>query len=110
MATADATGKPSKFLTHLGDAARRHGHADVAADELVLWCRRFILFHGKQHPQEMGRAEIGIYLEHVAKTKRMRCARSTGRGGRWSFCMARSCNVRWGSCHDHCGFWIRSSR
>ena len=68
-ASADATGKPSKFLTQLGDAARRHGHTDAAAEELVLWCRRYILFHGKQHPQEMGRAEIGAYLEHVAKTE-----------------------------------------
>jgi len=68
-ASADATSKPSKFLTQLGEAARRYGHTDAAAEELVLWCRRFILFHGKKHPQEMGRAEIGIYLEHVAKTE-----------------------------------------
>ncbi|HJZ90661.1 MAG TPA: phage integrase N-terminal SAM-like domain-containing protein [Gemmataceae bacterium] len=30
------------------------------------WCRRFILFHGKRHPQEMGAAEINQFLTHLA--------------------------------------------
>jgi integron integrase len=33
---------------------------------MTQWCRRFILFHGKRHPQEMGRAEVGAYLQYVA--------------------------------------------
>jgi hypothetical protein len=28
----------------------------------VGWIRRFILFHGKRHPDEMGGAEVGAYL------------------------------------------------
>ena len=57
---------PSRFLTQLAEAARRHGHSDATADEMEQWCRRFILFHGKRHPQEMGRAKLGSYLDHVA--------------------------------------------
>jgi integron integrase len=30
------------------------------------WCRRFILFHGKRHPREMGAEEIGAFLSHLA--------------------------------------------
>ena len=30
------------------------------------WIRRFILFHGKRHPQEMGEAEIAAFLNHLA--------------------------------------------
>jgi len=32
----------------------------------VQWIKRFILFHGKRHPQEMGSAEIEAFLTHLA--------------------------------------------
>ncbi len=62
--------QPSKFLTQLQQAATRHGHADAGAEEIAAWCRHFILFHGKQHPQEMGRPEVAAFLAHVAKTEK----------------------------------------
>ncbi len=65
-----STARPSKFLTELQESATGHGHAEAAAEGIVGWCRRYILFHGKRHPQEMGRAEVGAYLEHVAKTEK----------------------------------------
>ena len=32
----------------------------------VDWTRRFIHFHGKQHPQELGAKEVGDFLSHLA--------------------------------------------
>jgi len=32
----------------------------------VDWIRRFILFHGKRHPREMGEPEIEAFLTHLA--------------------------------------------
>jgi integron integrase len=32
----------------------------------VQWVKRFILFHSKHHPAEMGAAEISAYLTHLA--------------------------------------------
>jgi integrase len=32
----------------------------------VDWIRRFILFHGKRHPTEMGEPEIAAFLTHLA--------------------------------------------
>ncbi|HID29220.1 MAG TPA: integron integrase [Desulfobacterales bacterium] len=32
----------------------------------VGWIRRFILFHDKRHPSEMGEAEISAFLSHLA--------------------------------------------
>ena len=32
----------------------------------MQWIRRFILFHNKRHPLEMGRAEIEAFLTHLA--------------------------------------------
>jgi integron integrase len=32
----------------------------------VHWIRRYILFHGKRHPREMGEAETNAFLTHLA--------------------------------------------
>src|SRR5688572_30136493 len=65
-----AAAPASKFLTQLQKAALRHGHAESAAAHMVDTCRRFILFHGTKHPQEMGRSEVSAYLQHIAKTQK----------------------------------------
>jgi site-specific recombinase XerD len=31
-----------------------------------MWIRRFIVFHGKRHPSEMGAEESAAYLTHLA--------------------------------------------
>ncbi|MSQ97056.1 MAG: hypothetical protein EXR98_21230 [Gemmataceae bacterium] len=52
------------------EAARQHGHTEEAAKVMAEWCRQVILFHGKKHPQEMGRMEVNAYLGHVAKMEK----------------------------------------
>lgn len=32
----------------------------------VSWIKRYILFHGKRHPREMGAAEVSAFLSHLA--------------------------------------------
>ena len=32
----------------------------------VDWIKRYILFHSKRHPQEMGAAEVEAFLSHLA--------------------------------------------
>jgi integron integrase len=34
--------------------------------QYVQWIKRFILFHGKRHPREMGAAEVEAFLTHLA--------------------------------------------
>jgi hypothetical protein len=34
----------------------------------VQWIRRFILFHGKRHPRDMGAAEVKQFLSDLAVT------------------------------------------
>lgn len=72
QAPAQATGlsKPPKLLDQLRDAARRHGHRETWTAAAVEWCRRFIVFHGMRHPSEMGPAEVGQFLEQVARTEK----------------------------------------
>ena len=37
----------------------------------VGWIKRFILFHGKRHPRDMGEGEITAFLSHLATKKRV---------------------------------------
>ena len=42
-------------------------HYSLRTEELYLqWIRRFILFHEKRHPAEMGEEEIAAFLSHLA--------------------------------------------
>ncbi|MFL5338666.1 MAG: hypothetical protein ACJ8F7_00745 [Gemmataceae bacterium] len=43
---------------------QHHSPTDAAA--IVEWCRQFIVFHGRRHPQDLGRVEVGGFLHHVA--------------------------------------------
>lgn len=48
-------------------AAIRLRHYSIRTEEAYVGCiRRFILFHHKRHPQEMGVDEIRQYLSHLA--------------------------------------------
>ena len=37
----------------------------------ITWVRRFILFHGKRHPAEMGKPEVEAFLSYLAVTRRV---------------------------------------
>ena len=37
----------------------------------VGWIRRFILFHHKRHPLEMGANEVSAFLTHLAVARRV---------------------------------------
>jgi integrase len=43
---------------------RHHSHRTEEA--YVGWIRRFIIFNGKRHPEEMGESEIESFLAHLA--------------------------------------------
>ena len=57
---------PPKLLDRLREACRVRHYALTTEDTYHDWCRRFILFHKKRHPNEMGAAEINAFLTHLA--------------------------------------------
>jgi integron integrase len=59
---------PPRLLDLLRQAARQHGHPEPAVASLADWARRFILFHGKRHPRDLGLTELGQFLDSVAAT------------------------------------------
>jgi site-specific recombinase XerD len=55
-----------KLLDQLRAVIRTKHYSICTEEAYVGWVRRFILFHGKRHPQEMGAKEIEAYLSHLA--------------------------------------------
>jgi integron integrase len=60
---------PPKLLDHVRQKIRLRHYSIRTEDAYVQWIRRFILFHGKRHPQEMGKAEIEAFLNHLASER-----------------------------------------
>jgi integron integrase len=58
--------KPKKLLDQMVDALRLRHYAYRTEKTYINWIRRFILFHGKRHPREMGAAEVEAFLTHLA--------------------------------------------
>jgi integron integrase len=58
------------LLDQLRHAARQRGQPEATVTAFADCCRRFILFHGKRHPRDLGRAEVGQFLESIARTEK----------------------------------------
>ncbi len=56
----------SQLLGEMRDLLRRK-HYSIRTEQAYLdWAKRYILFHGKRHPNEMGDAQIVAFLNHLA--------------------------------------------
>ena len=60
---------PVKLLDRARYRIRLKGYSIRTEQSYVSWMRRFILFHNKRHPQDMGKCEIEAYLTHLAVTR-----------------------------------------
>ncbi|MCA9949636.1 MAG: integron integrase [Anaerolineales bacterium] len=57
-----------KLLDQVRDAVRLKNYSYRTEKAYTQWIRRFILFHQKRHPEEMGRDEVEAFLTHLAVT------------------------------------------
>jgi integron integrase len=55
-----------KLLDRVRDAIRVKHFSIRTERAYVGWIKRYIIFHGVRHPQEMGAAEIEAFLTHLA--------------------------------------------
>lgn len=58
--------KPPKLLDQVRQLLRVRHYSIRTEDSYLHWVKRFILFHGKRHPSEMGATEIEAFLSHLA--------------------------------------------
>jgi integron integrase len=59
------TGQP-RLLDRVRLAVRARHYSLRTEEAYVSWIRRFVLFHGKRHPAEMGEKEINAFLTDLA--------------------------------------------
>jgi integrase len=58
--------QPPKLLDQVRQRLRVKHYSIRTEDAYVGWIRRYILFHGKRRPKEMGENEISAFLTHLA--------------------------------------------
>lgn len=58
--------KKRKLLDQVRDAIRLKNYSYRTEKAYVHWVKRFILYHQKRHPEEMGRDEVEAFLTHLA--------------------------------------------
>lgn len=55
-----------KLLDRVRDEVRLRGMSRSTEESYTRWVRRYVVFHGKRHPQEMGAKEVRAFLVHLA--------------------------------------------
>jgi integron integrase len=58
----------AKLMDEIRRAMRLHHYSFETEKSYTQWIRRYILFHGKRHPRELGARDIENYLSHLATT------------------------------------------
>ncbi len=65
-ANAPSAPTPPKLLDQVRDKIRVKHYSIRTETQYLQWIKRFIYFHGKQHPRDLGAAEIEAFLSHLA--------------------------------------------
>ncbi|MCG5054077.1 MAG: integron integrase [Myxococcales bacterium] len=60
------TSAPPRLLDQLRLALRVRHYSPRTCAAYTQWVRRFILYHRKRHPKDMGAAEVAAYLSYLA--------------------------------------------
>ena len=64
-------GPPPKLMDRVRQAIRLRHYSRRTEEAYLGWIRRFILFHGKRHPMEMGEVEVTAFLTSLAVRRRV---------------------------------------
>ncbi len=63
--------KSSKFLDHVREVIRTNHFTYSTEKTYINWIYRFIIFHNKRHPEEMGGNEIAEFLTYLAVDRKV---------------------------------------
>ena len=63
--------KPKKLLDQVRDAIRLKHYAYRTEQTYIDWVRRYILFHNKTHPKDMGENEVQEFLTYLASERKV---------------------------------------
>jgi integron integrase len=63
--------EPPKLLDRVRLAIRARHFSRRTEEAYVGWVRRYILFHHRRHPRDMGKAEVTTFLEDLASARQV---------------------------------------
>jgi integron integrase len=63
---AAKSANPPKLLDQVRDRLRVKHYSIRTETQYVQWIKRFIYFHGRRHPRDMGGPEVEAFLTHLA--------------------------------------------
>ena len=63
--------QPPKLLDQIRNKLRVKHYAIRTEEQYLHWIKRFILFHGKRHPKDMGAAQIEAFLTNLAEAEKV---------------------------------------
>src|SRR3989441_6567286 len=59
--------RPRTLLGRLRAAVRARHYSPRTEESYVGWVKRFVVFHGRQHPDQLSEAHVRAFLEHLAE-------------------------------------------
>jgi hypothetical protein len=60
-----------RLLQQVSDTIRYHHYSKRTEEAYIQWIRRFIYFHNKQHPRDMGAEQVKAFLTHLAVDRKV---------------------------------------
>jgi hypothetical protein len=67
----DMSASPTGLLDRVGQAIRARHYSPRTEQAYLAWTVRFIRFHEKRHPEDMGEPEVNEFLTHLAVDERV---------------------------------------
>ncbi len=58
-----------RLIDQTRNVLRLHHYSIRTEENYIQWIKRFIFFHNKRHPKEMGEKEVSAFLTHLAVDK-----------------------------------------
>ena len=62
---------PPRLLDQVRETLRVHHYSLRTEQSYLQWIKRYILYHKKRHPREMGQGEVSAYLTHLAVQRKV---------------------------------------
>jgi integron integrase len=73
VTSAPAAPRP-RLLDRLHEAIRQRHYSRRTEEAYAHWIKRFIYFHGKRHPSDLGEPEVTAFLNHLAVERNVAAA------------------------------------
>ena len=59
----------TRLIDKTRNVLRLHHYSIRTEESYIQWIKRFIFFHNKRHPKEMGEKDVSAFLTHLAVDK-----------------------------------------